>query len=181
MKLEEVLALHPKRADAAMLREAIAKAEGLRVDLLTRAATLERTRSEGLLTLDEKAMLRAEEDAAKARLAADRIAALLPDMRADLYQAEGREALAALQAQVPAVVAAIEALEAWKRDDFPKIPPIVRVGFDLEDAAISARQHLLDNIAAAYGRQEVRDQGALDIIVPPLPDGRPRSLFFGWR
>ena len=78
MKLDEILALHPKYADGAMLREAIAKAEGIRT---------------GLLTMDDKAILRAEEDAAKARLAADRIAALLPDMRADLHQAEGREAL----------------------------------------------------------------------------------------
>jgi hypothetical protein len=131
MKLEEVLALHPKRADAAMLRDAIAKAEGLRTDLLTRAGALGKTRAEGLLTLDEKAMLRAEEDAAKARLAADRIAALLPDMRTDLYQAEGREALAELQAEAEDVAKAISALEAWQRDELPKIPPLLTVGFQL--------------------------------------------------
>lgn len=181
MKLEEVLALHPKRAGAAMLREAIAKAEGLRVDLLARAATLERTRSEGLLTLDEKAMLRAEEDAAKARLAADRIAALLPDMRADLYQAEGREALTALRAEAEGVAEAISALEAWQRDEFPKIPPLLTAGFRLEDAAMTARQRLVDNIAAAYARQAVRDMGPLDIALPPLPDRRPRASFPGWR
>ena len=181
MKLEEVLALHPKGADAATLREAIAKAEALRVELIARAATLDRTRAEGLLTVDEKSMLRAEDEAARARLATDRITALLPAMHADLHQTEGREAVAALQSQVPAVVAAIEALETWQRDDFPAIPPIVRAGFALEDAAITARQQLLDNIAAAYARQEVRDQGALEITVPPLPGGRPRSLFFGWR
>lgn len=180
MKLEEVLALHPKRADAAMLREAIAKAEGLRVDLLTRAATLERTRSEGLLTLDEKAMLRAAEDAAKACLAADRITALLPDMRADLYQAEGREALAVLRAEAEGVAEAISVLEAWQRDELPKIPPLLTVGFQLEDAATSARQRLLDKIMAAYGHQAVRDAGALDIALPPLPDRRPRALFPQW-
>ena len=180
MKLAEILALHPQGADAATLREAIAKAEALRVDLITRAGALEHTRSEGLLRLEEKALIAAQTEAATARLDAERIAALLPAMRAELHQAEGREALAALRAEAEDASKAISALEDWLRDELPKIPPLLTVGFQLEDAATNARQRLLDKIMAAYGRQAVRDAGALEDALPPLPDRRPRALFSGW-
>jgi hypothetical protein len=52
MKLADILAQHPQGADAGTLRGAIATADAQRVDLITRAGALEKTRSDGLLTME---------------------------------------------------------------------------------------------------------------------------------
>ncbi|MFT8247260.1 hypothetical protein [Roseomonas sp. BN140053] len=147
MKLDEILALHPVGANAATLRTAIAQAEATRSDLLARAAELDRTRERGLLTQEEKAILKAEADAASARLAANRIVALLPRMQADLHGATGRETLAVLRAEAAEVMAVLNEE-------------------GMSELFLSLRATFRANVAAAYLRQDVRDAGPLGIEEP---------------
>jgi hypothetical protein len=81
-------------------------------------------------------------------------------MQAELYQLEGKEALAALRAEAEEVAVIVAAFEDWQRKGLPKIGPLVQAGFQLEDAARVARQRLNDHIEGAYAQQAVRDAGA---------------------
>lgn len=182
MKLEEVLALRPVGAGSAEIAAAIARAEELGRSLTQRAGELERTRGASLLTADEKTILRAEQEAATARLTADRIEALLPAMRSDLSAAQGQETLDALRADLPDVTEAVAALHRWQADEFPRIGRMIGEGFQLQDAAQSRLSAWLSRVDAAYQRQDVRDAGPLDAELPSLKSGGilPRAAFSGW-
>ena len=179
MTLAEILALHPKGADAATLRDAITHAQDLRASLLQRAGELEQTRRNGLLTLEATDILQASSAAAKARLDADRIEALLPAMEQDWRTASGQEALAELREAVKPVADAVAALEAWKKD-LATIRKLIGKGLRLQDAAATARQSYLSQVDDSYRRSEVMAAGPLGVTVPAMPDTLPRQLFPNW-
>ena len=90
MKLTDILELHPGAdAGSAALGLALMAALTKRDGLLAEAAAADQERRAALLTLDEKALVAIEKTAATARLAADRIEAILPQLRADLSTARG--------------------------------------------------------------------------------------------
>ncbi len=167
MKLEDVLALRPAGATAAELVTAIDHAEELARGFARRAAELDRTRAASLLTAEDKAIAKAEQEASTARLAADRIEALLPLMRADLAAAEGRETREALRAEVPALVEAMAALQRWQVETYPLIAETIREGFRYQDAAMGGLRDWMARVDGAYARQEVRDAGPLDVSWAP--------------
>lgn len=180
MDLNDILSLRPDRGDSTTLRAAITRAELLRRDFSIQAADLARTRAQLLLTADDKTLAKAEQDAAAANLAVERIDALLPLMRDDLAKAEGAEALAALRAGAETVQQKVAALEAWQEKQLPKITAMMGEGFRLQDEAKAERDAYLERVRDAYSRPEVRNAGQLGVTVPPMPDGLPRGQFPNW-
>ncbi|MDB5414117.1 MAG: hypothetical protein JWR10_2452 [Rubritepida sp.] len=180
MKLEDILALRPTTGTSADFHEAIRRAEVLRQELTARAAELDKTRADGLLTIDDKTILKAEQEAAASRLAVDRITALLPSIREDEAKAAGAETLAELRAEVAGVTATVNAFAEWQATEWPNIPRLVGEGRRLESAARDARSRFLAKAASIYSRQEVRDAGPLDVEIPDLTTPSPISLFAHW-
>lgn len=181
MILDQILDLHPRGADAATLRAAVAKAEELQGSLRRQADTAMADRERNLLTRSDKELQAQERDAAAASLAAARIAALLPAMRKELAAAEGREALEELRIEAAGVIAAQKALEAWHSSDLEQLKALMDAGFRLQDAATEARSRFLARVQEAYAREDVRTAGPLGVAVPVLPAEMPRSLFPNWR
>lgn len=181
MNLQDVLALRPDRgSDGSTIRAAIARAEKLRDDQLVRCRQLAEERAGSLLIADDKALLKGDQEAAAAKLTADRLDALLPAMREDLAGAEGRDALTALRADAAEVSGSITALQAWLKDELPQIWASIARGFELEDEAVARNTQFLAAVRAAYERPEVRQAGALGIETPDLPAERPRATFMKW-
>ncbi|MBP0445012.1 hypothetical protein J8J14_09490 [Roseomonas sp. SSH11] len=181
MTLDQILALHPKGADAATLRTAITTAEEMQASLRLQADTAKAERERNLLTRSDKELQGLERDAVNAVLAADRIAALLPAMRADLAAAEGREALDDLRAEAGLLKEAFEALQRWQATEFVQIKAMIGTGFRLEEAARNAHAGFVLRLQDAYARQEVRDAGPLGVPVPSMPGNLPREAFPNWQ
>ena len=91
MKFADILALRPEADDSASIRAAIERADLKRIEAINRAGDLERRMSAGLLTDDDATMAANEQAATEAKRAADRIEALLAEMRVALAAAEQRE------------------------------------------------------------------------------------------
>jgi len=181
MTRDDILALHPKNADAATLRAAIARAELLRRDLNLQTEELARVRSKGVLAFTDEELAQAAQDTAAATLAFERIDALLPLMRADLAKAEGAEGLAALRAGATPVQEKVAALETWQRVQLPKLIAIMGEGFRLQDAAQAERDTYLETVRRAYSEPAIRDAGELGVTVPPMPAQLPRAQFPNWQ
>lgn len=180
MTLNDILALRPAAGDAAAIRAAIAKAEALRAEHAALVAELERARPGKLLSADDKAITKADQEAAAARLVVERLDALMPLLLEDLAAAEGRETVALLRTEAEATARDIQALQAWQDNELPKVWEIIGRGFALEDAAVEANNRLIARVKAAYERQEVRDAGPLNVEVPAIPAARPRATFHAW-
>jgi len=183
MDLQSILALRPADADATTLREAIRKAEVLQNDLAQRAARLEEARANLLLTAEEDELLAAEREADQARLAADRLEALLPLLREDLQAAAVKEevesAVSSLQAEAAEAHQSIAHLEAWSRD-FERIQVLIGKGLQLQDRAERMLRSFLAHVDAAYRSQAMRDAGPLAIAEPRMPSLLPRQQFPTW-
>ena len=182
LELEELLALHPpKGADSATIAAAISKAAQKRAELLTMAATADQVRADGLLVATDKAMLKAEQDAAHARLAVERIDALMPRVRLDLEAARAREAMAALHAQADAVADAGAALAQWQAEKLPAFWGPLREGFALHDKLTTEHAKLKAAVETAYHDPNVRELGQFnpDLTAKGWPDASqmPRKLF----
>lgn len=180
MKLEEILALRPASGTSADFHDAIKRAEEIRQDLTARAAELDKTRAGGLLTIDDKTILKAEQEAAACRLAVDRITALLPSIREDEAKAAGAEALAELRGEAAGVTATVQAFTEWQKAEWPKFGRLIGEGKRLERAAHAARADFLAKAAAAYSRQEVRDAGPLNVEIPDVLNPSPLNIFANW-
>jgi hypothetical protein len=181
MTLEDILALRPSSGDSNTYRAALAKADLARKDLTVKAGELARVRAQGRLNVDDKTLLKAEQDAAAARLAIERIDAILPMIREDLSKAEGAETLEELRAGAGAVQKKVAALEAWQKTQFPKLTAIMAEGFRLQDEAKAERDAYLERVRGEYARPEVRDAGPLGVEVPPMPGALPREYFPRWQ
>jgi hypothetical protein len=99
LTLAEVQALRPPASDAASIRAAIARAEAAQDAALDRAEAIERHMAAALLTASDEAMEVAEREASLAKRGADRLGALLEELRISLAAAEGRDALAVLMTE----------------------------------------------------------------------------------
>ena len=186
MNLNEVLALRPPEgADAATITAAIGTATRKRAELLALAATADQVRADGLLSTDDKAMQRAENDALQARRAVERIDALTPRVRLDLEAAQARETMAALHIQADAVCDAGAAVAQWQADKLPAFWGPLREGFVLHDRMTAQCAKLRADIEAAYRDPNVRELGQFfpDLTVKGWPDAdkMPRKLFSSLR
>ena len=182
LELDEILALRPPEdADSATIQAAISTASKKRTELLTMAATADQVRADGLLSASDKAMLKAEQDAAHARLAVERIDALLPRVRLDLEAAKARETMAALHTQADAVADAGAALAQWQADKLPAFWSPLREGFELHDKLTAEYAKLKAAVEAAYHDPNVRELGQFnpDLTAKGWPDASqmPRKLF----
>ena len=182
LELDEILALRPPEgSDAATITAAISTATRKRTELLMMAATADQVRADGLLVASDKAMLKAEQDAAHARLAVERIDALLPRVRFDLEAAKAQEVMAALHAQAEVVTDAGAALAQWQREKLPAFWGPLREGFELHDKLIAEWAKLKAAVEVAYHDPNVRELGEFvpDLTAKGWPDASqmPRSLF----
>jgi hypothetical protein len=181
MTLEEILALRPSSGDSNTIRAALAKAELTRNDLGIQAGALQAARNKGLLVVSDEELLQAEKDAAAARLAMERIEAIIPLIREDLAKAEAEETLTSLREGVTDVQAKVAALEAWQKNQFPKLTAIMAEGFRLQDEAKTARDAYLERVRGEYSRPEIRAAGELGVSIPQMPGNLPREQFPNWR
>lgn len=182
MTLAEVLALHPgDAANAATLAAALAAAEAKRRELLVIATEAEQVRAAGLLTVDDKKLQQSERDASQARLAADRIEAILPKLRADLGAARGREVVEELRAMVPAIVETTAVSAKWWAEEFPKMRATALAGLNAYNAARDARAAFLGKVETAFRSQDVRSAApnGLGVTLPPETN-TPAPLFLFW-
>ena len=182
MKLEEVLALRPPEGStSATITAAIRHAETRRAELLALAATADQVKADGLLSADDKAMQRAEQDAAHARRAVERIDALFPRVRLDLEEALAREKMAALHAHADEVTDLMASMARWQAEKLPMLAEVLRDGLVLHDALIAQHKGLTDAVQAAYLDPAVRELGQFtpDLTVKGVPDMTrlPRNLF----
>ncbi len=155
MKFLDILALRPAGDDTVSIRAAIERAEIVRNDTITRAGELERAMTRSLLTATDAEMEVAEREAAEAKRAADRLEALLAEMRAALVLAEQRELQADEAARRRAALAAdADFVAAWRKG-YPKICELC--------ATILVAQRVADEALAEAGlrndlpRHEVTD------------------------
>lgn len=182
MTLNEILALRPPEgSDTATITAAINTATRKRAELLALAATADQVRADGLLSTDDKALARAEQDALHARRAVERIDALLPRVRLDLEAAEARAKMAALHAQAGAVADVAAALARWQAETLPTFLEPLREGFALHDKWVAEHAHLKASVEAAYRDANVRELGQFtpDLAAKGWPDPSrlPRNVF----
>ncbi len=182
MKLDEVLALRPPEgSDGATVTAAIRHAETRRAELLAAAATADQVITDGLLSADDRALVRAEQDATIARRAAERIDALLPRLRLDLEAALAREKLAALHAHADEVTDLMASMARWQAEKLPAAADAIREGLRLNDALYARHSSLPAAVEAAYRDPAVREMGTFtpDLTAKGVPDMArlPRNLF----
>ena len=182
MNLGEVLALRPPEdADAATISAAISMATRKRAELLALAATADQVRADGLLSADDKALQRADAEAAQARRAVERIDTLMPRLCLDLEAAQAREKMATLHVQADAVTDVAAALAKWQADNLPAFWGPLREGFALHDKLIAEHAKLKSAVEAAYHDPNVRELGQFNpnLTAKGWPDASlmPRHLF----
>ncbi len=182
MKLDEVLALRPPEgADAATITAAINAATSRRAELLAAAATADQVITDGLLSADDRALARTEQDANLARRAAERIDALLPRLRLDLEEAVAREKMAALHAHAAEVADLMADMARWQAEKLPAAVDAIREGLRLNDALYARHSSLPAAVEAAYRDPAVRELGTFtpDLTAKGVPDMArlPRNLF----
>jgi len=182
VKLDEVLALRPPEgSDSATVIAALRHAETRRTELLATAAMADQVLSDGLLSADDKAMQRAEQDATVARRAAERIDALLPRLRLDLEAALAREKMATLHAHAAEVTNLMADMARWQAEKLPAAVAAIREGLRLNDALYARHSSLPAAVEAAYRDLAVRELGQFtpDLTAKAVPDMArlPRNLF----
>ena len=179
MKLETILALRrPAGTSTAELAAAVRTAENSRRELLAAAQAAEASRKNVLL--DDRALSAAERDGAQASLAAERLAAILPEMRADLDAARARDVRTALLTEHAEVEIATAELRRWQAESYPEIARLIGVGLRAQDAARTALDGFKANVAAAYESEAMRDGGPLGVTLSAMSEPMPRSIFPGW-
>ena len=182
MKLDEVLALRPPEgSDSATVTAAIRHAETRRAELLAAAATADQVITDGLLSVDDRALARAEQEASLARRAAERIDALLPRLRLDLEEAVARGKMSTLHAHAAEVVDLMADMARWQAEKLPAAVAAIREGLRLNDALYARHSSLPAAVEAAYRDPAVRELGtfAPDLTAKGVPDMArlPRNLF----
>ena len=181
MKLSDVLELHPgAEAGSASLGLALTAALTKRDELLAEAAAADGERTAGLLTADDKALAAVEKTAQTARLAADRIEAMLPHLRADLSTARGRETVAELETLAKTVEQRISAMQDWQEKAYPDLAKLIGAGLHAEAAAVDAYAEFAARVDSEFRRQEVRDAAPGGVTVTAPSGARPSFLFPNW-
>ncbi len=181
MKLSDILELHPgAEAGSASLGLALTAALTKRDELLAEAAAADGERTAGLLTADDKALAAVEKTAQTARLAADRIDALVIELRGSMDDARGRKIVIELQADAAKLAGLIATVERWQEQDLPRIAELVGAGLHAEQEAIEAYGMLVTRIDTAFASQSVRDAAPAGVQVKAPGGHRPSFLFPTW-
>lgn len=181
MKLTEILELHPGAdAGSATLGLALTAALAKRDGLLAEAAAADQERRAGLLTSDDKALATVGKVAETARLAADRIDAILPQLRADLSAARGRETVAQLQALARTVEQNVGRMQEWQTRSYDQIAQLIGAGLHAEHEACAAYAEFVARVGTEFARQEVRDAAPDGVTVTAPSGARPSHLFPNW-
>ncbi len=182
MTLNEILGLRPPEGStSATVTAAIRHAETRRAELLAAAGTADQVQADGLLSADDRALARAEQDATLSRRAAERIDALLPRLRLDLEAVAARETMAALHMRAATVTDLMASMARWQAEKLPMLAEVLRDGLVLHDALIAQHKGLTDAVQAAYLDPAVRELGQFtpDLTIKGAPDltRLPRNLF----
>ena len=112
--LQQILALRPKGQDSASIGAAITLAEAMREAALDTAEASKKLARSSLLTATLAEIKKHESDAEEACLAADRLTAIVDELRGHLPQAQAREALAeGAQLGAAALAADAEFARLW--------------------------------------------------------------------
>ncbi len=181
MKLSDILELHPGAdAGSAALGLALTAAQTKRDELLAEAAAADGERTAGLLTADDKALVAIERTGQTARLAADRIDAMLPELRADLAVARGRETVAELNTLAETVEQRVAAMSKWQTEQYPELAKLIGAGLHAEAAAVDAYAEFAARVDSEFRRQEVRDAAPAGVHVDAPSGLRPSYLFQNW-
>ena len=181
MKLDAILALRPPPgASAADLSDAVSRAVAARATA-AHAVTAAGEAKRDVLAADDKTLAKADSDAAQAKLTVDRIEALLPQLRADLAVAIGRETLAELRAEHAVMLTACRRLTAWQTETYPKIAEMIAQGFEAQAEAEAAIEAFKAGVVEAYARQEVREAGPLGVEMPRIEQPIPHQIFPNWK
>lgn len=181
MKLDAILALDPGPGQtSAAYAAAISFAATKRAEVAERLAEAEQVRRAHVLETDDKTMLQAERDASAARLAIDRLDAIVIQLRASMDDARGREIVTELQAEAAKVNGLIAKVEQWQEQDFPLISEMIGRGLHAEQEAIEAYGTLLARIDGAFASQSVRDAAPNGVLVKAPGGHRPSHLFPTW-
>lgn len=181
MKLTEILELHPGAdAGSAALGLALTAALAKRNELLAEVAAADQERRAVLLKPDEKALVAVERAAGAARLAADRIDAILPQIRADHAIARGQEAVSELKTLAEGVEQRIATMTKWQTEAYPQIAKLIGSGLEAEAAAIEAYAEFAARVNDEFCRQEVRDAAPGGVTVTAPSGMRPSHLFPTW-
>ena len=146
LTLPEILALRPADNTTAAIKAALARAKSARDEALNHAETLEKSAARALLTASDDELLSKERDAALARLSADRISALLPELEEMLPAAERRESVEHITALADRSNSLGEACAAAWRDYPAIVAPLVALLTQTReaDAAWHAARAALD-------------------------------------
>ena len=181
MKLTEILEMHPGAdAGSAVLGLALTAALAKRDEFLAEAAAADQERRAGLLSLDERALTTIEKTAATARLAADRIGAMLPQLRADQAAASGRETVAELRALAGTVEQRVATMQEWQTRSYDQIAQLIGAGLHAEHEACAAYAEFVARVGTEFARQEVRDAAPAGVSVTAPSGARPSHLFPNW-
>jgi len=180
--LGQILALRPPESStSATVIAAIHHAETRRAELLAAAVAADRVQADGLLSADDRALARAEQDATLSRRAVERIDALLPRLRLDLEEAVAREKMAALHGAAADLTATMAGMVEWQANKLPGIVAALREGFRLHDTLQAQHAGLTASVQDAYRDPFVRELGQFmpDLTAKGIPDFSklPRSLF----
>jgi hypothetical protein len=164
-----IATLRPTASDSASIRDAIAKAEAARTTALDHAGHLDRAMKAALLTASNEELEQAERDANNARRDADRIGALIEELRARLADAEDREAGDHEQDRRAAAIAADEVFVAAWRKHFVKLAEAA--------AAILQAKRQADEAIAAIDRNGLAlPRDAAFPYVYGAPENQPLAM-----
>ena len=146
--------------------------------MLDQAEAADRTRRDVLT--DDKVIAAAERDATASRLAAERLAAIIPDLKADLAAARERDMRGELLAKHVQVERKLAELRRWQSESYPEIARLISVGLRAQEAARTALDGFKANVGAAYELEAMRDGGPLGVTLAAMSEPMPRSIFPGW-
>lgn len=181
MKQDDILALRPVAGmGSAKLQASAATANASRGELLGRIRDAEALRSQHLLTADDKTLNAAERDGQQARLAIDRLDMVLPEIRAALLAAQGRETVDALRTEAAGLTGLAAAVTRWQAEDYPVVARMIATGLTAQKALIDAMAGFSARADFEYARAEVRAVGPLEVQLPALHGPEPRALFPNW-
>jgi hypothetical protein len=175
--LSEIVALRPEPgASANVIRATIGRIKGARGAAIATAADLAKRASESMLDQPDDVILTMEADAARSRLAADRLGKLLSEVEATLAPAERKEVVAALQADIDAATVTANAFcEEWAASYQPAAEAIVKLMEMEREADWQWKMAGVRRMAALASRSDWQ-RGEL-----PEPGRAPHKLFFDER
>lgn len=149
MELKDIFAMRPKEETSDAYGEALRAAALTLQNVKARALRLEEERRAALLTGTEEELRKLDTDASSAGLAADRIAALIAEMRVGAVAVAKREAAWAVKVKIEAANAAGEAFrKAFLRDYGPAARKIAELCRQ-EAAYVALRDHAHGLVSAA--------------------------------